>query len=135
MPFLSIVSGCFNEEENVRELYDRVCRVFQEELPEYSFEFILIDNASQDKTVQVLKELAACDKRVKIIVNNRNFGHIRSGAIMRYCRRAGRPSSRWHRTWKIPRKWIPQFVRKWEQGFKIQSSRKKPGARSFSCSQ
>src|SRR5690348_16908409 len=79
MPFVSVVSGCYNEEENVRELYDRVCRVFHDELPEYGFEFIFIDNASEDRTVDVLKEIASIDKRVKIIVNNRNFGHVRSG--------------------------------------------------------
>src|SRR5260370_30601702 len=78
MKFVSVVSGCYNEEDNVRELYDRVCRVFADELPEYTFEFIIIDNASHDGTVKILKEIAAGDKRLKIIVNNRNFGHVRS---------------------------------------------------------
>src|SRR5437763_5697345 len=78
MKFLSVVSGCYNEEGNVRELHDRVCRVFAAELPEYDFEFIIIDNSSKDGTVAVLREIASRDKRVKVIVNNRNFGHIRS---------------------------------------------------------
>ncbi|HEY1494628.1 MAG TPA: glycosyltransferase, partial [Candidatus Solibacter sp.] len=74
MKFISVVSGCYNEEDNVCELHDRVCRVFADELPDYTFEFIIIDNASQDGTVRVLKEIAARDKRLKLIVNNRNFG-------------------------------------------------------------
>src|ERR1035437_963370 len=78
MKFISVVSGCYNEEDNVRELHERVCRVFANELPEYTFELIIIDNASQDGTVKVLKEIATQDKRVKVIVNNRNFGHVRS---------------------------------------------------------
>jgi len=76
--FLSLVSGCYNEEENIPELYERVTRVMAEELPEYDYEYIFIDNASQDRTVAVLKGLAAADPNVKIIVNSRNFGHVRS---------------------------------------------------------
>src|SRR6516165_2350933 len=79
MKFLSVVSGCYNEEENVRELYERITRVFAEELPEYSYELILIDNCSQDKTVEVLRGICREDARVKVILNNRNFGHLRSG--------------------------------------------------------
>jgi len=75
--FLSVVSGCYNEEENIRELYERITRVFAEELLEYSYELILIDNCSQDKTVEVLRGICREDVRVKVIVNNRNFGHIR----------------------------------------------------------
>ena len=69
MKFISVVSGCYNEENNVRELYNRVCRVLAEQLPEYAFEFIIIDNASKDDTVKVLKEIAASDKRVKVIIS------------------------------------------------------------------
>src|ERR1700722_8727351 len=79
MPFISIVAGCFNEEENVVELCERVTRVMAAELPEYAYEIILIDNDSTDGTVAILRELCRQDRRVKVIVNNRNFGHIRSG--------------------------------------------------------
>jgi polyisoprenyl-phosphate glycosyltransferase len=74
---LSIVNPCFNEEENVRELYERV-RAVMTRLGHYRYEHIFIDNASRDNTVGVLKELAESDKNVKVIVNTRNFGHIRS---------------------------------------------------------
>src|ERR1035438_8026928 len=79
MPFISIVTGCYNEEANVRELWERVARVMSAELPRYTYEFIFIDNSSTDRTVAVLREICQEDKRVKVIVNNRNFGHIRSG--------------------------------------------------------
>jgi polyisoprenyl-phosphate glycosyltransferase len=112
------VSGCYNEEENVRELYERVCRVFSEHLPDYDFEFILIDNASTDGTVDVLKEIARRDKRLKIIVNNRNFGHIRSGyhALLQAKGDAviGMASDL-----QDPPEMIPEFVKKWEEGYKI----------------
>jgi polyisoprenyl-phosphate glycosyltransferase len=118
MKFISLVSGCYNEEENVRELYDRVCRVFIERLPDYDFEFILIDNASTDRTVDVLKEIARHDKRLKIIVNNRNFGHIRSGyhALLQAKGDAviGMASDL-----QDPPEMIPEFVKKWEEGYNI----------------
>ncbi len=77
IPLISIMSPCYNEEENVEELYRQVKDVFAE-LSGYDYEHIFIDNASRDTTVAILKKLAAEDRRVKIIVNSRNFGHIRS---------------------------------------------------------
>jgi glycosyltransferase involved in cell wall biosynthesis len=74
---ISIITACYNEEENVEELYKRVRAVMASVGP-YNYEHIFIDNASQDGTVKVLRRLAAADPNVKIIVNSRNFGHIRS---------------------------------------------------------
>jgi len=118
MAFLSVVTGCFNEEGNVAELYERICNTFAKDLPDYTFELIVIDNASTDRTVEILKEIAARDKRLKIIVNNRNFGHIRSGyyAVLQATGEAvvGMVSDL-----QDPPEMIPDFVRKWEQGYKI----------------
>ena len=74
---LSIVTPCYNEEDNVDEVYRRV-RGTIEGLAGYSYEHIFIDNASTDDTVVRLKVIAASDPRVRIIVNTRNFGHLRS---------------------------------------------------------
>lgn len=118
MTLLSIVSGCFNEEDNVVELYDGICKVFGNELAEYSFELIFIDNASTDHTAERLKMIARTDRRVKVIVNTRNFGHIRSGyhALLQAKGEAviGMASDL-----QDPPEMIPQFVRKWEEGFKV----------------
>jgi glycosyltransferase involved in cell wall biosynthesis len=79
---------------------------------------IVIDNASTDKSVEVLKRIAAQDRRVRIIVNNRNFGHIRSGyhALLQAKGDAviGMASDL-----QDPPEMIPEFVRKWRQGFKV----------------
>ena len=77
MKLISIVSPCYNEEGNVEQLTDRVRKVFAS-LPQYRYEHIIIDNHSTDRTVEKLQEIAAKDKNVKVIVNARNFGHIRS---------------------------------------------------------
>lgn len=77
MKTISIYTPCYNEELNVRELYERV-RAVMAKLGKYRYEHIFIDNASQDKTLDVLKAIAAEDRNVKVIRNTRNFGHIRS---------------------------------------------------------
>jgi polyisoprenyl-phosphate glycosyltransferase len=74
---ITIVSPCYNEELNVREMHRRL-RAVAAQLPEYRFSFLFIDNASKDNTVGVLRELVAEDPAVKVIVNARNFGHLRS---------------------------------------------------------
>ena len=78
MKTISIVTACYNEEENVAELIQRVREVMAG-LPNYAYEHVFIDNCSEDRTVAILKGFAAEDRRIKIIVNARNFGGIRSG--------------------------------------------------------
>jgi glycosyltransferase involved in cell wall biosynthesis len=74
---ISIMTPCYNEEENVLNLYNQVREVMVG-IGKYEYEHIFIDNCSRDNTVAVLKAIAAEDKNVKIIVNSRNFGHVRS---------------------------------------------------------
>jgi glycosyltransferase involved in cell wall biosynthesis len=118
MAFITIVSGAFNEEDNVAELYQRIRRVFAEELPHHSFELIVADNASTDNTVSVLREIATRDKRVKVIVNNRNFGHIRSG-YHAFLQAGGDAVVMMASDLQDPPEMIPQFVKKWEEGYKL----------------
>jgi glycosyltransferase involved in cell wall biosynthesis len=74
---ISVVTPCYNEEANVSEVCARVKAIFESDL-RYDYEHIFIDNASQDSTLAILKEIAHRDPRVKVIVNARNFGHLRS---------------------------------------------------------
>jgi glycosyltransferase involved in cell wall biosynthesis len=74
---ISIITPCYNEEQNVREVYARV-RDAIASLGNYRYEHIFIDNASTDNTLGVLKLIAAMDRNVKVIRNTRNFGHVRS---------------------------------------------------------
>src|SRR5687768_9067964 len=75
---ISVVSPCLNEEENVRNCYEQVRQVFERELPEYDYEHVFCDNFSSDRTAEILADLAAHDRRVKVILNARNFGPIHS---------------------------------------------------------
>jgi glycosyltransferase involved in cell wall biosynthesis len=115
--FISIVTPCYNEQENVREVYDQVRREI-EKLPDYTYEHIFIDNASTDRTVAILKEIAAGDKRVKIIVNTRNFGHIRS-PFHALLQARGEVVISIAADLQDPPAMIQEFLKKWEEGYKI----------------
>lgn len=117
MPLISIITPCFNEEENVRELFRSVKKVF-DNLPNYTYEHIFIDNASKDKTVEILKEIAANNPQVKIIVNTRNFGHVRSPMHAVY-QAKGDAIMGIVADFQDPPELIPDFIKKWEEGYKI----------------
>lgn len=112
---ISIVTPCFNEEGNVAELSSRIAKVM-EALP-YDYEHIFIDNASTDKTVDNIKKIAEEDKNVKLIVNVRNFGHIRSPyhAILQTNSDACIVMAS---DLQDPPEIIPEFIDKWESGYK-----------------
>jgi glycosyltransferase involved in cell wall biosynthesis len=114
---ISIVTPCYNEEENVEELYRQVKGVFDSQA-KYAYEHIFIDNASQDRTVEILKGIAAKDKNVKIIVNSRNFGHIRSPqhALLQT---KGDASIVIVSDLQHPPELIRNFIEKWEEGYRI----------------
>lgn len=118
MKLITILTPCYNEEENVREVYERTRAVFESTLSNYNYEHLFIDNASRDNTVAILKEIAKDDKRVRIIVNARNFGHIRSPfhALMQSRGDAviGLVSDL-----QDPPEMIVDFVRRWEEGYKV----------------
>jgi glycosyltransferase involved in cell wall biosynthesis len=114
---ISVVTACYNEEENVEELYNKIKEVF-ERLEKYEYEHIFIDNASKDKTVQILKEIAKNDKNVKIIVNARNFGHIRSpfyGLLQAH----GEAVISIVADLQDPPSMIADFIKKWEEGYNV----------------
>lgn len=75
---ISIVSPCYNEEVNVRACYAAIKELFERELTDYEREHIFADNASTDGTVAILRELAKLDAHVKVIINARNVGPLRS---------------------------------------------------------
>ncbi len=115
MKTISIVTACYNEEENVEELYRRV-RAEMAKLGPYRYEHVFIDNGSQDRTVALLKGLAAGDHNVKIIVNTRNFGHVRS-PIHAFLQTQGDAVISIVADLQDPPELIPQMIAKWEEGF------------------
>jgi glycosyltransferase involved in cell wall biosynthesis len=116
MKKISIVSGCYNEAGNVEELVERV-RKAMAEFPGYEYEQIIIDNASTDDTPEILRKLAAEDLRIKVILNARNFGHIRS-PYHGILQASGDAVIFLVSDLQEPPELIPQFIREWENGAK-----------------
>ena len=114
---ISVFTPCYNEEENVERLISRVAAVF-EKLPQYDYEHVFIDNHSSDGTVKILRRITETDKHVKVIVNAKNFGHVRSpvyGVVQ--CK--GDAVIGLVADLQDPPEMIPQLLAKWEEGFKI----------------
>ena len=114
---ISIISPTYNEEDNVNELYERVISVMAM-FPKYDYEYLIIDNASTDGTEKKLKEISKKDKRVKIIINTRNFGHIRSpywGIIQT----KGDATVYLASDLQDPPELIADLIKLWEEGNKI----------------
>lgn len=124
MKKISIVTACYNEEENVEDLYRQVKEVIESKLQNYTYEHIFIDNSSEDDTVKVLKKIASDDKRVKIIVNSRNFGHVRS-PVHGLFQATGDAVISIVADLQDPPEMIPEFVKKWEVGNDIVMAIKK----------
>jgi glycosyltransferase involved in cell wall biosynthesis len=114
---LSIVSPCYNEELNVEELASRV-RATMAKFPDYDYEHIFIDNASRDHTVAVLKQIAAEDGNVRIIVNARNFGHLRS-PMHAMLQSSGDACVLLFSDLQDPPELIENFIAEWEKGIPI----------------
>lgn len=116
MKTISIITPTFNEEENVVILSERVKKIFEEKLPNYDYEHIFIDNNSDDATVEILRQIAKKDKRIKIIVNSRNFGHIKS-PFYGLLQAKGDAVISLVADLQDPPEMISDFVKKWEEGY------------------
>jgi glycosyltransferase involved in cell wall biosynthesis len=115
---IGIFTPCYNEELGIAECYERVREVMETKVPKYDYVHLFIDNCSQDRTTAILKEIAARDKRVKIIINSRNFGLSRSphyGML----HTEGDALIPILADLQTPPHLIPEFIAKWEQGYKM----------------
>lgn len=115
-PELSIVIPCRNEEANAEAIASAV--IAQCESAVASFELIFIDNASDDRTVPIIRAICAHDSRVKLIVNTRNFGQMRSPTYGIFQAR-GRAVIGMCADFQDPPELIPQFVDRWRAGADI----------------
>lgn len=123
MKKISIVSSCYNEEENIQILYERVKAQMEKYEGKYEWEQILVDNGSTDNSESLMRTLAQNDKRLKIIINSRNFGHIRS-PYWAIINATGDAIIYMASDLQDPPELIPEFIEKWEQGYKMALAQK-----------
>lgn len=129
MKKISIVSPCYNEEKNLHAVYQEVKTQFEQNLPNYQYEHIFIDNSSTDESPKILRELAAKDKNVKVIFNSRNFGHLRS-PMHGLLQSTGDATILLVSDLQDPPNLIPTLVKKWEEGNKVVVAIKKESEES-----
>lgn len=115
---ISIISPTFNEEDNVDELYKKIVSAIDPLSNKYDFEILIIDNNSSDNTVEKLRAIAKHDKRLKVIVNMRNFGHIRS-PLHAFMQSSGDATIYLASDLQDPPEMLPEFISHWEKGFKL----------------
>jgi len=129
-PIISIVSGCYNEEGNLQEFYDRAIKALAY-FPCYAYEIIIADNCSNDRSKEILKRIAAKDKNFKVIFNSNNFGPIRSG-YNAFLQATGDAVILLSSDLQDPIELIPQLIKKWEEGFQVVAAiRKQSNENSF----
>ncbi len=116
MKKISIVTPTFNEEENIERLCEEIQSVFKN--LNYDYEHIVIDNNSTDSTITKLRELAKNDKRLKVIINAKNYGHLKS-PYYGILQSSGDACILMVSDFQEPIELIPQYIKKWEQGSKI----------------
>ena len=115
---ISVVIPTYNEEGNVKPLAQAIGNVMENELPEYDYEILFIDNHSKDNTRLFLRQLCGDNKKIKAIFNARNFGQIRS-PVYGLKQAQGDCVIRMCADFQDPVEMIPKFVREWEKGWKI----------------
>lgn len=120
---ISVMIPCYNEEENARPIYEAVRDEILKSCPNYDYEILFIDNKSQDRTREIIREICAEDKKVKAIFNARNFGQFNSpyyGII----HTSGDCTITMCADFQDPVELIPEFIKAWEKGYKIVIGRK-----------
>lgn len=117
MKKISILCPCFNEEENIVPICHAIMHEMEENLPEYDYELIFLDNHSTDNTKSLIRELCQKYSKVKAIFNAKNF-QANSG-IYGLMQTTGECTISIASDFQCPVEMIHKFVREWEKGYKV----------------
>ena len=117
MKKVSVMIPTFNEEDNVEFIAQAVKEQF-EELKDYDYEILFIDNDSLDSTRDKIRELCASDKRIKAIFNAKNYGQFNS-PYYGILQATGDCVIAMSADFQDPPEMIPRFIAEWEKGYKI----------------
>ena len=118
MKKISILIPCYNEEDNVQPIYEAVSNILKTECSSYDYEILFIDNHSTDATQHILRKMCEKDDKVKAIFNVKNFGQFNS-PFYGILQATGDCVISMVCDFQDPVELIPQYVREWENGYKI----------------
>ena len=121
MKKISVLIPCYNEVENVVPMSEAVTNILEKELSAYDYELVFIDNCSTDGTRDKLEEICAKNKKIKAIFNVTNFGQFNS-PFYGMCQTTGDCTISMCCDFQDPVEMLPQFVKEWEDGYKIVSA-------------
>ena len=117
MKKISIVVPCYNEEENVEPISEAIIQQI-EKLQNYTYELVLIDNCSTDKTKEKIIQLCEKNKNIKAISNAKNFGQFNT-PYYAMLQTTGDCPILMAADFQDPVEVIPHFIEEWEAGYKI----------------
>lgn len=127
-PEVSVTIPCYNEEANAAQIAAAV--IAELETVTDSFEIIFIDNASTDRTVEIIRTLCADDPRIRLIVNTRNFGQMRSPTHAIFAAR-GHAVIAMCADFQDSPELLPGFVQRWRAGADIVLGVREKGRSTF----
>ena len=113
MNLISILIPTYNEEENISELIDQIIKNIDHK--KFDYEIIVIDNYSEDNTAKIVKELIVKNKKIRLIINNKNYGHLRS-PFYGLMQTKGDASILINADFQDPPELIGQLITMWKQG-------------------
>ena len=125
---ISIVTPTFNEEDNIKELCETIALELKK--TNYDYEHIIIDNSSTDNTTKILRDLAKQDKNIKVIINSRNFGHVRS-PVHGLMQSKGDAAILMMSDFQDPIELIPKYISEWEKGYDVVLAQKNSSDENF----
>ena len=118
MKKVSILIPCYNEQENVRPMSEAIVDLFENQLAQYDYELLFIDNDSSDQTRPILREICKNNEHIKAIFNAKNFGQFNS-PYYGMLQTTGDCTISMVCDFQDPVELIPQYLEAWEQGYKI----------------
>ena len=128
MKKISLVTPTFNEEENIEKFYGKVKEQFSK--LSYDYEHIIIDNNSTDKTISILRNICQKDSNVKVIINNKNYGHLAS-PFYGMLQSSGDATILMSSDFQDPVELIPELINKWNMKHKVVLLQKKSSDENF----
>ena len=125
---ISIVTPTFNEEGNIEKLCGSISKEMSK--TNFDYEHIVIDNSSTDNTIKILKELSKKSKKLKVIINKKNFGHIRSPMHGMF-QASGDAVILMMSDLQDPIELITKYIEEWENGSKVVMGQKDSSDENF----